>query len=1417
MQAPAYFEEIKRSAEARWEQLEGDPELAAPWHQLFKQVQSPSHVVSELLQNADDAGATEAAAYIKDGVFFFEHNGEDFKPDHFASLCRFGYSNKRLLHTIGFRGIGFKSTFSLGDQVELYSPTLSVAFNKTRFTQPHWNGAKIATPGKTLVRVNIADEHRRNELLKNLEHWASSPISLLFFRSIRRLRVGDHRVHWQAKGDGPVGNTHWMALEDESEKKYLLVRSDPEPFPEDALEEIRQERMLTDEEFASFPPCAVELVLGAEGRLFVVLPTGVETELPFACNAPFIQDPARLKIKDPDISPTNRWLLQRAGELAATTMLIWLERTDLSEDERAGAYDLLSDVDQGSNNLNQTCGTLVETSLGEAISERKILLTADERLTPAEESVILPPRLFSVWSDQQVLALFGGDGMSTFSNVVSGENQQKLRHWGLVGHVSKDDVLEVLESRHVPKPRTWQQLLDLWEYVAPEITGYGRFASSRDLHIVPVKGREVLFPASEVIRIGEKKLLQSDEDWEFLSEYLLTLHSQWPRYLAERRRLADENDAEGLSEAVKAAYTVLREFQLADATDVSTMLERVSRIFFGNDEWVIDDGIRLAQIAAKLGAKVDDWFEYVTRDSKATICGKHVLYDRDGRLELLLPDTLQDEMLLHEQYTESWTSCSRDEFDAWVRSGRAGIGLFPALELARENIGGHAAITKHLKRLGYEKELKTNYYNPYFVVESWDFNDQLWEHWLTVAESDLSVWPEILEAIIAQPKSFWSDKVYTSVEEQARNGHTRTCERSAGLAAWILKFRELPCLRDTRGFQHKPADLLRRTPDTEPLLDVEPFVHRELDTEANTQLLKLLGVRDTATSPAQLLERLRALSRAENPPVHEVEKWYYRLDQLLENSSTEDFQTVVRAFQDEKLILTTDVDWVGATGAFLSADDEGLPGAPVVLESVRDLALWRNVGVADRPTLERVLDWLKQLPAETALEPEDLRRVRAFSASHPERIWHECRHWLSLTGEWTPVEKLKFSLAMHSLVPWSHLHKWAKQQTADLQRLPSDTLAASPFADLTPLAGQIEDRVGDDLFGAGEQATVPWIVRLGELLRRIQLEDEEEQTRIRANAARLAETGWQTVARLEVTPYISGVPAGTPRQSEAVWLDRTLYVLKTSAAKLAKVVPNEIGRAFGRHQDIVDAVKLSYDRSPAFVTAYVEENFDLAPAELLETDLQASTNDKTAAEAESRETQESYTDGQADRSDEESAPGSEQAEVIATQEDTEELVAESEAVTDSGGDAALEEPAEQPSAEPAAPSEPPEPSIMERFAHAQAFIADGPGRFYRDDGAVLEKTRLEVFPWVLRSKDGEILRHYRPMGKCLARVPVEVPAEVWSMLEQSGNTRALVLPDENSQAVEFLGADLVAMKNRGSLILYPATYRLVMDDEREYK
>ena len=178
---PNYFDEISLNARRRWHQLEADPELAGPWRQLFSQVQSPRHVLSELLQNADDAGAQRVKVRIEKGYFLFEHDGQDFTSEEFASLCRFGYSNKRNLHTIGFRGIGFKSTFSLGKNVDVLTPSLAVRFEKHRFTRPRWIESAPDVGARTIIRVKIEDDRRQKELEKNFKDWINSPASLLFF------------------------------------------------------------------------------------------------------------------------------------------------------------------------------------------------------------------------------------------------------------------------------------------------------------------------------------------------------------------------------------------------------------------------------------------------------------------------------------------------------------------------------------------------------------------------------------------------------------------------------------------------------------------------------------------------------------------------------------------------------------------------------------------------------------------------------------------------------------------------------------------------------------------------------------------------------------------------------------------------------------------------------------------------------------------------------------------------------------------------------------------------------------------------------------------------------------------------------------------------------------------------------------
>lgn len=1401
---PAYFEPIRLKAARRWHQLEQDPELAGPWHLLFRQVQSPRHVLSELLQNADDAGATEASVRVENQIFVFQHNGEDFAKEHFASLCRFGYSNKRTLHTIGFRGIGFKSTFSLGDCVELFTPTLAVSFDRKRFTEPRWQPVVLDTDGRTCIRVAIRDQACQKEVEENFSEWLKSPISLLFFKSIRRLEIGDRVVKWNSVGLGPIPDSEWMTLDGQESAACLLVRSKAEAFPEDALAEIKQERMLSVEEETEFPPSRIEIVMGAKGCLFVVLPTGVESELPFAINAPFIQDPARLKIKDPGISPTNRWLLRRAGQLAASAMLEWVGQSGMPVEQRAAAYGLFPDVNRENSSLEGVCGTVVEKAFEKTIEGRPFLLTDDGNLTRKKESVILPPEIVAVWPASQAAALLDETGRPALSPHIETAHQKKFLRWRLVEEIDKSKVVAALKSRHLPKPKTWRRLLNLWKYIAPEFIGYWSPISVKDVRVVPVQGKDVLYSAEEVARLGDKKLLQSEDDWQFLAKHLLVLNPNWPRFLAsERRRATAEEDTSAL-QTVEAASAVLQKMELTDASAVDKVIARVSAEFFAGTGLSVQDCVRLAQIAAKLGAAVGDTFQYVTRDRYRRPATNGILFDENGTLEELLPVEKRQTQMLHADYAAKYSSCSEEEWRRWIASGRSGLGTLPPLHQLHSTIYGRAQVEQEARTRGLTGALSYRYVTREFILADWDFEEIFWSHWKALATADDRLWMKVANRLLTQSEAYWSQAKSARLFQVATTRNVQSMTQRPLLPAWVLRFRELPCLPDTRGFRQRPGDLLRRTPETEPLLEVEPFIDAHLDTEKTRPLLDLLGVRSTPTGPDRLLDCLRALSKAEKPPIHEVDKWYRRLDRMADTCSTLDLYKVREAFRSEKLILAEDGSWTAAAAVFLASDEEDAPGTSTVRSSVADLMLWRKIGLAERPTVDLAIKWLKGLPSGHALSPEDARRVRALLSRHPVRIWEECAHWLNLAGEWTSTEGLVYALTMQSLIRWQHLHPWVKQKTADLQRQRAEVTSTLPFSVLSPLAEHIEERIHLDPLLAERPERKDWLTTLGTELRRVELDDEEQTQHARSVAESLTKTVWHTTVGLECIPYIDGTPAGTPRQVDVLWLDDTLYVDQLPKAKLARRVPEEIGKAFDR-TDIKAALDYSFERSPDDVREYMEQNFKLAPRaevpEIVTDGTRAEPAEKSATLSPEPAAGMQYTASAPDGIDGETAMPTDAGDGASAAEQPDGV----EQRDEQGMPGILS----QPATHPRPVSKPAKPSIIERFAKSQGFRKDGNDRFFLDDGSWLGRTRDNTFPWERRAASGDLVRFYWPKDHCLEREPLQLEADVWWLIDKHPESYALILASIQDDAIEVTGDQLRAMLADNEITLYPSTYRLV--------
>jgi hypothetical protein len=1402
---PDYFEPIRSAANKRWEQLEADPDLAGPWHQLFEQVQSPRHVVSELLQNADDAGATEATVNLSDQKFVFSHNGQDFSAEDFQSLCRFGYSNKRSLHTVGFRGIGFKSTFSLGDEVRLATPTLSVAFRKKRFTEPVWWPDRSGADRRTVIEVRLTDGRRRADLVSNLDDWFTSPASLLFFHNIRSLRIGDRELRWVSQQQGPIPGSEWVCLASAEHQPFLLIRSDLERFPNDAVEELRAARRLDNGGLESFPPCRVEIIYGLPGRLFVVLPTGVTTKLPFACNAPFLQDPARLKIKDPSTSPTNRWLLERIGRLAGRAVLAWLQ-ADNSLDERAPAYGLLPEPPSKDPSLEGTCGSLVAESAKSVVLPERFLLTQQGALVSQGQCVALPNEILHVWSAGEVESSLTG-GRPALALAVADIDRKNLIRWGFCLEINKSSVLDSLMKDRLPRPAAWRQLLELWEYVSPEVTPYYHYgANYRELCIVPVQSKDVLHSSKDVVRLGERKLLESSEDWEFLANHLLVLNQNWLRFLQEQRQLAGERNDPDLGRKVSAAYKVLECLGLEQPADASLVLQKVAVAFFGRKQLNLDECVRLARISARLNVEVTDSFQFVTQDMYRRSSNSEILADEGGQLEEWLPSSWYSPHVLHTSYWEVHDSCAHDDWLRWVRSPRSRLLSFPPLRRLDTPQHGRAAIRAAAATRGLRGDLEFRYKTDQFVLEDWDFEDELWEHWRTLAQRQPRFWAQLLARLLCCSTYSWPVVLTARALHVATTGNTAPITSEPLTPRWIDRLRSLPCLEDTWGHCHEPAELLRRTPTTESLLDVEPFVRAELDTEANRPVLVALGVRETPTGPAQLIARLRSLAKAANPPVSEVLKWYRRLDQLIDRCSTQQAADIRTAFRDHGLTLTGDNAWVRSGEVFLRADQEDAPGAALVHPAATDLSLWSKVGVAEHPTADLAIEWLTGLNSRSTLSQDEARRVRALLPRYPERIWAECQHWMNIEGEWVPVEDLEHSLTMQALIPWKDLFQTIKCRTADLQKLPSALTCREPFSRLSSLATVLENRLAERPKSDRPAEPRPWLEAFGRMIGRISLESEEEARRVQIIGERLQVTRWQAVRRIETVPYINGEPAGTPRSVEVLWSGETLFVADGSPARTARSVPAELGRLFDR-ADLLEALKMCYERTPEFVIEYLEGNFSIVkdkaesdPVPKKATGSDASAPPPGGAQA---------TEGQTGADEEAiTAPG------LGEELRQAPLAGDLVGPRDSSGLGSEESPTDVPELQPEAPRTPrhttePRIGVMERFVLANGYQETGTGRFQHADGTWIAKVSSEVFPWECRTAGGELLRSYLANDHCLEEKPLQLGAEVWNLCIKFPDTHALILVRPDGEPVEVPGRRLQEMLSGRRLVLHAAAYRLV--------
>lgn len=268
-----------------------------------------AHFIYELLQNAEDTGASEAYFALTPTSLVFEHNGRSFEPRDLYAITDIGEGTKAVDDDkIGRFGAGFKAVFAYSETPCIWSPTFSFKITDlvlpTELSQPNDLGGRTRfefpfNNPKKAIEVAFA------EVAQGLNDLADT--TLLFLSKLKT-------VSWSVRGTSsgkvaciPHSKSHIEIVKEQGDK--VTGRSHFLKFdrPVEGLERQRVAAafaldMLPNVE--SFDPATplvkqLRIVPAATGLVAVFFPAEKEISgLRFHVHGPFVPELSRASIKD---------------------------------------------------------------------------------------------------------------------------------------------------------------------------------------------------------------------------------------------------------------------------------------------------------------------------------------------------------------------------------------------------------------------------------------------------------------------------------------------------------------------------------------------------------------------------------------------------------------------------------------------------------------------------------------------------------------------------------------------------------------------------------------------------------------------------------------------------------------------------------------------------------------------------------------------------------------------------------------------------------------------------------------------------------------------------------------------------------------------------------------------------------------
>lgn len=294
-----------------------------------------SHFVYEILQNAEDAKASDITFELQHDKLIINHNGTPFSDkdiDAITGISNLQNDKKKDLEKIGKFGIGFKSVYAVTESPRIQSGKYD--FQIKNFVLPD-NFSDNNNYSETTITLNFIHKKRSEaEIFKLIETKFETfeYYNLLFLSNLKNitLKWDNKKVIFNKKEKAIKGSDiafNSILSVNKEKNQYLVFKTN---VVSEEFDKLKNKPKIAIAFKQDILEGVLEIVKSDTSNLFAFFETGYETFLKFLIQAPFSTTPARDNI---DFSlPVNISLLDELAELMKRVLVYFRDNKLISID-----------------------------------------------------------------------------------------------------------------------------------------------------------------------------------------------------------------------------------------------------------------------------------------------------------------------------------------------------------------------------------------------------------------------------------------------------------------------------------------------------------------------------------------------------------------------------------------------------------------------------------------------------------------------------------------------------------------------------------------------------------------------------------------------------------------------------------------------------------------------------------------------------------------------------------------------------------------------------------------------------------------------------------------------------------------------------------------------------------------------------